>query len=157
MKRYIVILLAMALGTMLSSTLKAQELQVYSVSGAVKMIQGKTSTQISPRQTLTMETVVNCSAGSRLVLIDESAKKQYTLSATGTFSIAKLIAQSQNSTKSLSDKYMAYLMKQISGKGVLTSKTAIDDTFASIERETNDSTFIVTPDVLTNPNDTIQQ
>lgn len=158
MKRNTILLFVMALGTMLSTTtLRAQDLQVYSVTGAAKIIDGKKSKEISPRQILTMHTVVNLGSGSRLVLIDESAKKQYTLSAMGTFSIEKLIAQSQNSTKSLSDKYMAYLMKQISGKGVLTSKTAVDDTFASIERETSDSIFTIAPDTLSVPNDTIQQ
>lgn len=157
MKRNIILLLMIAFGTMLSTTLKAQELQVYSVTGTVKSIKGKTSTSISPRQILTMQTVVNMGAGAKLVLIDESAKKQYTLSATGTFSVEKLIALSKNSTKSLSDMYLAYLKKQISGKGVLTSQTAIDDTFASIERETIDSVFTIVPDTITIPNDSIQQ
>lgn len=158
MRRNTILFIAIALSAMLSSaTLKAQDLQVYSVSGNAQTVEGKKSKEISPRQILTMQTVVNLGSGARLVLIDEKAKKQYTLSAVGTFSIEKLIAQSQNSTKSLSDKYMAYLMKQISGKGVLTSKTAVDDTFASIERETNDSIFIIAPDTLTIQNNSTQQ
>lgn len=158
MRRNTILFIVIALSTMLSSaTLKAQDLQVYSVSGNAQTVEGKKSKEISPRQILTMQTVVNLGSGARLVLIDEKAKKQYTLSAVGTFSIEKLIAQSQNSTKSLSDKYMAYLMKQISGKGVLTSKTAVDDTFASIERETNDSIFTIAPDTLTIQNNSTQQ
>lgn len=156
MKRTTILFLVMALGTMLSTSLKAQDLQVYSITGSAKSIKGKTSTQIAPRQILTMQTLVDLGDGAKLVLIDESAKKQYTLSAKGKYSIEKLISLSRNSTKSISEMYLAYLKKQISGKGVLTSQTAVDDTFASIERETNDSVFIVAPaDTLIIPTDSI--
>lgn len=138
MKRYYFFLMMWMAG-ILFSTLQAQELLVYSVTGTAKVVKGKSSSVILPRQKLTKETIVNLGTGARLILIDQEAKKQYTLSATGTYSIDKLIAKSQKSIKDLSDMYLSYLMKQINGKGVLTSKTAIDDTFASIERKANDS------------------
>lgn len=141
MKRYYFLFMMWKAGT-LFFTLHAQDLLVYSVTGTAKVVKGKSSSAILPRQKLKKETIVNLGNGARLILIDQEAKKQYTLSATGTYSIDKLIAKSQNSIKSLSSMYLSYLMKQINGKGVLTSKTAIDDTFASIERDAKDSLFI---------------
>ena len=141
MKRYYFLFMMWMAGT-LFFTLHAQDLLVYSVTGTAKVVKGKSSSAILPRQKLKKETIVNLGNGARLILIDQEAKKQYTLSATGTYSIYKLIAKSQNSIKSLSSMYLSYLMKQINGKGVLTSKTAIDDTFASIERDAKDSLFI---------------
>ena len=138
MKRYYILFLLLMVGT-LFTTLHAQDLLVYSVTGTAKVVKGKHSFVIAPRQKLSKETVVNLTKGSKLVLIDPEAKKQYTLSEVGTYSIEKLIATSQKSIKDLSDMYLSYLMKQINGKGVLTSKTAIDDTFASIERNSKDS------------------
>lgn len=145
MKRIHTLFLILAMGA-LTSTLSAQELLVYSVTGTVKLVKGKSSAPVALRQKLNNESVVNFKAGSKLVLIDQQAKKQYTLSATGTYSVGKLIAKSQNSVKNLSDMYLSYLMKQINGKGVLTSKTAIDDTYASIERG-QDSLFSVADSV----------
>ena len=115
------------------------------MTGNAKLVRGKSSSTIAIRQKLNNESIVSLSAGDKIVLIDQRAKKQYTLSAKGTFSVEKLIANSNNSVKSLSDMYLSYLMKQINGKGVLTSKTAVDDTFASIERETPDSVFSDVP------------
>ena len=138
MKRYYFLFVMWMAGT-LFFTLHAQDLLVYSVTGTAKVVKGKSSSAILPRQKLKKETIVNLGTGARLILIDQEAKKQYTLSATGTYSIEKLIAKSQKSIKDLSDMYLSYLMKQINGKGVLTSKTAIDDTFASIERNASDS------------------
>ena len=148
MKRLNIIILLLMVGT-LFSTLRAQDLLVYSVTGTAKVVKGKHSYAIAPRQKLTKETVVNLNTGAKLVLIDPEAKKQYTLSGVGTYSIDKLVAASQKSIKDLSDMYLSYLMKQINGKGVLTSKTAIDDTFASIERDSKDS--ILADSVKANP------
>ncbi|MBR6203120.1 MAG: hypothetical protein IKQ62_08955 [Bacteroidaceae bacterium] len=156
MKHYSCILLLLLVGTFFSN-LRAQDLVVYSVTGTVKLMKGRTSSNITIRQKLNRESIVNLGAGAKLVLIDQTEKKQYTLSSTGTFSIGKLIASSQSSAKSLSDMYLSYLMKQINGKGVLTSKTAIDDTYASIERDTNDSLFSeAEPQIDTNINTTPQ-
>lgn len=153
MKRYSFIIFLLMVES-LFATVQAQELIVYSVTGTAKVIKGKSSSIITPRQKIKMETVVNFGKGAKLVLIDQQMKKQYTLTATGTYTVEKLIAQSKNSVKSLSAMYLSYLMKQINGTGVLTSKTAVDDTFASIERG-NDSVFndgasigIQTPDTI---------
>ena len=140
MKHIQFILFLMIVGSSFSSV-KAQDLIVYSVTGTAKVVKGKTSSAISPRQKLNMESIVNFGKGAKLVLIDQQAQKQYTLSAAGTYTVEKLIAQSKNSVKSLSAMYLTYLMKQINGTGVLTSKTAVDDTFASIERGSKDSLF----------------
>jgi hypothetical protein len=140
MKRLQFIILLLMVEALFSS-IKAQDLIVYSVTGTAKIITSKSSITITPRQKLDMETIINFGTGSKLVLIDLQTRKQYTLSATGTYTVEKLIAQSKNSVKSLSAMYLTYLMKQINGTGVLTSKTAVDDTFASIERGTSDSLF----------------
>ncbi len=138
MKRNIFILLMLLLGT----TCRAQDLYVYSIIGTVKEVKGKISSEITVRQVLTPQSVVNFANGSKLVLVDPQNSKQYTLTASGTYTIEKLIAKLKNSTKNLTKMYLTYLMKQISGKGVLTSQKAVDGGYASIERETDDSLFI---------------
>ncbi|MBQ9363346.1 MAG: hypothetical protein IJT97_08025 [Bacteroidaceae bacterium] len=138
MKRNILILILMLLGT----ASRAQDLYVYSIIGTVKEVKGKISAELTVRQTLTPQSVVNFTTGSKLVLVDPKNSKQYTLSASGTYVVEKLIAKSKNSTKDLTKMYLSYLMKQISGKGVLTSQKAVDGGYASIEREFDDSLFI---------------
>ena len=138
MKRNILILLLSLFGT----ASQAQDLYVYSIIGSIKEVKGKISAELTVRQTLTPQSVVNLSGGSKLVLVDPKNSKQYTLSAPGTYTVEKLIAKSKNSTKDLTKMYLSYLMKQISGKGVLTSQKAVDGGYASIERETDDSLFI---------------
>lgn len=138
MKRNIFILFMLLLGT----ACQAQDLYVYSIIGTVKEVRGKISAELTVRQVLTPTSVVNFASGSKLVLVDPQNSKQYTLTASGTYTVEKLIAKSKNSTKDLTKMYLSYLMKQISGKGVLTSQKAVDGGYASIERETDDSLFI---------------
>ena len=138
MKRNIFILFMLLFGT----ACQAQDMYVYSIIGTVKEVKGKISAELTVRQVLTPTSVVNFASGSKLVLVDPQNSKQYTLTASGTYTVEKLIAKSKNSTKDLTKMYLSYLMKQISGKGVLTSQKAVDGGYASIERETDDSLFI---------------
>ena len=139
MKRHLLMLALMLLST---AAMQAQDLYIYSIIGIAKEVKGKISAELTVRQTLTPKSVIHLTQGSKLVLVDPKNSKQYTLSSQGTYTVEKLIAKSKNSTKELTKMYLAYLMKQISGKGVLTSQKAVDGGYASIERETDDSLFI---------------
>ena len=126
----------------LSGTASAQDLYVYSILGKVKEVKGKVSAELNVRQTLTMKSVINMTKGSQIVLIDPDNSKQYTLTGVGTSSVQRLIARSDKSTKELKKMYLDFLMKQLSGKGVLTSQKAVDGGYASIERSMSDSIII---------------
>ena len=126
----------------LSCTASAQDLYVYSILGKVKEVKGKVSAELNVRQTLTMKSVINMTKGSQIVLIDPDNSKQYTLTGVGTSSVQRLIARSDKSTKELKKMYLDFLMKQLSGKGVLTSQKAVDGGYASIERSMSDSIII---------------
>lgn len=141
MKKKLIALCLFLIGS-LSSTICAQDLYVYSITGKVKEVKGRMSAELNVRQTVTMKSVLNMAKGSQIVLIDPENKKQYTLSSVGTSSVQRLIARSDKSTKDLKDMYLAFLMKQLSGKGVLTSQKAVDGGYASIERDMDDSVFI---------------
>lgn len=119
----------------------AQKLYVYETVGEVKLVKGKVASAITVRQELTMKSVINLKKGSRLVLIDTTDNKQYTLSTAGTASVEDIIAKSSKSIKQLNAAYMKFIMKQINGNGVLTSTKAVDGGYASIERgdSTDDS------------------
>ncbi len=120
----------------------AQDLYVYSIVGQVKEVKGRVSADLNVRQTVTMKSVLNMKKGSQIVLIDPENSKQYTLSGVGTSSVQRMIARSDKSTKDLKKMYLDFLMKQLSGKGVLTSQKAVDGGYASIERDMSDSILI---------------
>lgn len=141
MKRLSILFMLMLTASI--ATVKAQDLYVYSVSGSVNEVKGKISSAINVRQSLTMKSVVTLKAGSKLVLVDQKNSKQYTLTAAGTNSVQNLIAKSKDSTKSLTKMYLSYLMKQIAGKGVLTSQKAVDGGYASIERDVDEDSLFV--------------
>lgn len=141
MKTKLIALCLVLIGS-LSGTVSAQDLYVYSITGKVKEVKGRMSAELNVRQTLTMKSVINMTKGSQIVLIDPDNSKQYTLSGTGTSSVQRLIARSDKSTKELKKMYLDFLMKQLSGKGVLTSQKAVDGGYASIERDMDDSVFI---------------
>lgn len=141
MKKELIALCLFIIGS-LSSTVYAQDLYVYSIVGKVKEVKGRVSAELNVRQTLTMKSVLNMTKGSEIVLIDPENSKQYTLSGIGTSSVQRMIARSDKSTKDLKKMYLEFLMKQLSGKGVLTSQKAVDGGYASIERDMDDSVFI---------------
>lgn len=141
MKKELIALCLFIIGS-LSSAVYAQDLYVYSIVGKVKEVKGRVSAELNVRQTLTMKSVLNMTKGSEIVLIDPENSKQYTLSGIGTSSVQRMIARSDKSTKDLKKMYLDFLMKQLSGKGVLTSQKAVDGGYASIERDMDDSVFI---------------
>lgn len=138
MKRY----LALIIFACAFFAAQAQDLYVYSMVGKIKIVNGKVSSDVSVRQTITSETVLNIEKGAKIVLVDQANSKQYTFTTPGVFSVDKLIAKAGNSTKELSKAYLSYVMKQISGNGVLTSQKAVDGGYASIERDADDSLFV---------------
>lgn len=137
-----VLLLSLLVASSLFCTLRAQDLYVYSIIGQVKEVKGRVSAELNVRQTVTMKSVLNMKKGSQIVLIDPENSKQYTLSGVGTSSVQRMIARSDKSTKDLKKMYLDFLMKQLSGKGVLTSQKAVDGGYASIERDMNDSILL---------------
>ena len=115
---------------------------VYSIIGVVKEVKGRISSELSVRQSLFKSSVITIGKNSQLVIIDPANSKQHTLSTPGTSTIARMIGKSSTSPKDLTKMYLSYMMKQIQGKGVLTSQRAINDVGGAIERDTEDSLFV---------------
>ncbi len=115
---------------------------VYSVIGDAKEVKGKIAAELNVRQSLFKNSVITIAKNSKLVLIDPENSKQYTISTPGTSTVERMIGKTGNSTKDLTKMYLSYMMKQIQGKGVLTSQRAINDVGGAIERDLEDSLFI---------------
>lgn len=139
MKRLLVLFLLVSSVTIAA---QAQDLYVYSMIGRIQVVKGKVHSDVSVRQALTMETVLSIEKGAKVVVVDKTQSKQYTFTTPGVFTVEKLISKDGNSTKDLSKAYLSYVMKQISGNGVLTSQKAVDGGYASIERDADDSLFV---------------
>lgn len=120
----------------------AQEYYVYSVIGDVKEVKGKIASELTVRQTLTPQSVISVGKSSNLVIIDPVNSKQHTISDHGTTTLARFLNKSASTTKELTKMYLSYIMKQIRGKGVLTSQRAINEVGGAIERDVEDSLFV---------------
>lgn len=126
------ILLAFVL-VMLPVLVHAQELVAYHVVGKVTCVAQSGNKEVVMNTRLTGATTVSIPYGGKLELLDETNKKRITLKKPGKGTIKALAAQEENSVLSLSAKYVAYVKKQLSNKG-LTSKQRYTD-FATVTRE----------------------
>ena len=124
------------------SMLQAQSYTVFSLRSEVKTIKGKSSSDVKLRAELTPETVISVPTSGRIILLDRAGSKLYTISRPCQGSIKELIAQNgQVQVKSLSKQYLGYILRQMSGKGVIETRTCYMDRTASVYRgEKEDST-----------------
>lgn len=130
MKKFLTLI---ALVVLCCMTANAQALKAVYVAGKVKAtVKGK-EIVVSNNQMLSSETQVTIPFEGKLELLDEANSKRIILKTPGTGSIKTLTSASGNSVSALSERYVAYMKKQMTNKG-LTSKQRHSD-FATVTRE----------------------
>ncbi|MGM9694676.1 MAG: hypothetical protein ACI3YC_06675 [Alloprevotella sp.] len=132
--------------------LQAQTYTVFSLRGDVKIVKGKSSSGVKLRAELTPETVLSVPTAGRIILLDQAGSKLYTISRPCQGSIKDLIAHDgQVQVKSLSKQYLSYIIRQMSGKGVIETRTCYMDRTASVYRgEEEDSAAVDTTVIIEN-------
>lgn len=89
----------------------AQNYLVYTVSGEVTNVSKKNS-KIEAKQQLSGSTVIRLGNSSRLVLLDEKKRQLCTLKTPVEGKIQDIIKKSGNSSRSVSEQYVSYLLKR---------------------------------------------
>lgn len=123
--------LLMALLTCLSA--EAQVLKVYYVAGNVTQTTGGKKKAVALNDALSMQTQVSVPYGGKLELLNEQKSERITIKVPGTGTIKTLLSASGNTVSSLSERYVAYVKKQMTNKG-LVSKQRYSD-FATVTRQ----------------------
>lgn len=131
-------------------TAQAQQYDVFSVRGNVCLVKGKTTMPLKLRQTVVGGTHLIVPSTGKLILLDKSNSKLYTINKPYNGKVAALVADnSRCSVKALSKQYLRYLVNQMAGKGVIETRTCYMDRTASAYRgmendsTTTDSTIVV--------------
>lgn len=141
MKKRISALLLAALPLLWPAGASAQDYTVFSVRGNVRATVGKQCKEVKPRLELSGSSRVTIPNAGKLVLLAKKGNKLYTISKPCCGTLSALLADTQRSTvKELSDTYRNYLLKHLSGKGLLETQTAYMDKTASAYR--GDSTEV---------------
>lgn len=89
----------------------AQNYLVYTVSGEVTNVSNKNS-KVAAKQQLSGSTVIRLGNDSRLVLLDENNRQLCTLKTPVEGKIQDIIKKSGNSSRSVSEQYVSYLLKR---------------------------------------------
>lgn len=131
-------------------TSQAQTYAVFSVRGDVRLVQNKKSAPIKLRQCIQASDNVVVPATGKLILLDKANSKLFTINKPFSGAVSQLIADNTRcSMKSLSKQYLRYLIGQMSGKGVIETRTCYMDRTASAYRDVEmdstatDSTIVV--------------
>lgn len=131
-------------------TAQAQSYAVFSVRGDVRIVHDKKSTPIKLRQDIQASDRVVVPATGKLILLDKANSKLFTINKPYSGTVSQLIADnSRCSMKNLSKQYLRYLIGQMSGKGVIETRTCYMDRTASAYRDVEmdstatDSTIVV--------------
>lgn len=129
---------------------QAQTYAVYSVRGDVRLVQNKKSSPIEVRQGIQASDKVAVPTSGKLILLDKANSKLFTINKPCNGVVSQLIADNTHcSMKSLSKQYLRYLIGQMSGKGVIETRTCYMDRTASAYRDVEadsvatDSTIVV--------------
>ncbi len=111
----------------------AQNLVAYHVVGNVTYkVSGKNKPLVMNTK-VTEQTVVNIPYGGKLELLDESRQQRITLNQPGYGSIHDLAESQSNSITKLSVKYVSYVKKQLTNKGLVSQQRYTD--MATVTRE----------------------
>lgn len=121
----------------------AQDYDVYSVRGEVKLIRGRSKSPIKLRDKITDEQIVSVPQSGMIMLLDKTGKKLYTINQPCTGKLKSLLAEDKASVKNLSNQYLKYLLAQLKGKGSIMTETAYMQRTASAYRDA-DSLLIAT-------------
>ncbi len=124
---FIMIMLLAAMGV------NAQNLVAYHVMGKVTYSTSSGNKAVELNTRLTASTIVNIPYGGKLELLDEQGKKRITISQVGKGTIQQLSSYNGNSISVLTDKYVAYVKKQLTNKGLVSNKRYTD--FAVVTRK----------------------
>lgn len=107
--RLLIVLMLFAFNAIIAN---AQSYQVYSVKGNVKTAKGV----VKKGDRIAGNTAVTVAADCRLVLLCEADKKLYTVKVAGKGTLAELVKSSTTTSQTLTDSYLAFVKKKISGE-----------------------------------------
>lgn len=131
-------------------TTQAQTYAVYSMQGDVRLVQNKKSVPMQLHQNIQATDNVIVPATGKLILLDKSNRKLFTINKPYNGTVSHLIADNTRcSMKNLSKQYLRYLVGQMSGKGVIEKRSTYMDRTASVYRggdidsTATDSTIVV--------------
>lgn len=117
-----------------AQVLKAQTYTAYHVVGDVKYTEAGKSKAVTNNTKLTAQSQVTIPYGGKLEMLDEKNSKRITLTAPGSGKIASMMSTTGNSAVDLSERYVAYVKKQLTNKKGLASAQRYTD-FATVTRE----------------------
>jgi hypothetical protein len=113
---------------------QAQHYVVTSITGKVTYeIKNSEKKELTLRQTLDPQTILDLPYKSQVELLDEQGKKKHTLKTPGRGALSDMLKDRQNSVIQLTEQYLAYIKARLRGKGELTSKRFSDP--ATVTRE----------------------
>lgn len=131
-------------------TAQAQQYDVFSLRGNVRLVKGKASTPLKLRQVVNGDSHLLVPSTGKLILLDKSNSKLYTINKPYNGKVSALVADNARcSVKALSKQYLRYLVNQMAGKGVIETRTCYMDRTASAYRDvesdstSTDSTIVV--------------
>lgn len=133
MKKILILLLACIYACHLSAQTVSNDkasYTIYSNSGVVMVQSGKDKVQLKNGMKLVSTSIVTIPAGGRLVLVDEESRQRFTITESGSNSIANFLKGSKK--KSLAAAEFNYLKKQLAG----VSNSGPLDGFGTIDRRT---------------------
>lgn len=129
--RLFIATLLLAFLTCLSA--EAQVLKVYYVAGNVTQTVGGKKKDVTLNDALSMQTQITIPYGGKLELLNEQKSERITIKVPGTGTIKTLMSASGNTVSSLSERYVAYVKKQMTNKGLVSKQRHSD--FATVTRQ----------------------
>lgn len=123
----------------------AQTYTVYSVIGNAKIVNGKNTSVLQPRNQLYANSRLLIEPESAVTLLDEKNNKMYSFAAEGSHTVKQLIDMTRNSVKNISKQYMSYLVKQLftdASQKMTHPDTYMQVTATSYRSVTNDSMLL---------------
>jgi len=115
-----------------ASKITAQKLQAYYVIGEVSYIKNGISHPLVMKSEITPNTIINIPYGGKVEFIDISNSKRITIAKPGKGSVTALSHANGNSISDVTSRYLAYIEKQMSNKGLVSQKRYTD--FATVTR-----------------------
>lgn len=127
------LLTLLVLFALMATKALGQELRVLYVAGKVTTKTQTGDKRVMTNDMISYESIVSIPPEGKLELIDAKQSAKIVLHKAGSNKVSALAKQSDNSITQLSAKYLAYITKQLTNKG-LTSKQRLTD-FATVTRE----------------------
>ncbi len=119
-------ILLTVLVAMMANAAIAQKLIVYSIMGNVEDVTTSTARSVQLRDALEPNTVLNIPYHGCVVLYNEMDSRQYTLKTPGRAKVKDMMADSQNSVRTLTGHYVSFIKKQITSGGQVLLRNCSD-------------------------------